>query len=154
MVTMILSEHLKQEREKRHWSQDQLTNKLNVTRQSVSKWENNKGLPSMEILIEISDLLHITVDELLRSDAELKKKVIRDSKPLAHPKWKLTFDIILIVGVLLMLIKLILAILIKLFDFELTTFAGMGSILKNIVPLALIIVGSIGSETLKNKIKN
>lgn len=151
---MILSEHLKLEREKRNWSQDQLADELNVTRQSVSKWENNKGLPSIEVLIAISDLLHITIDELLRSDAELKNKVIRDSKQLAHPKWKLTFDIVLTIGALIMIAKLILVILMKLFHFELDAFTGMNNILKNIVPLAFIIIGSIGSETLKDQFEN
>lgn len=151
---MILSDRLRVEREKHNWSQAELADKLNVTRQSVSKWENNKGLPSIEVLIAISDLLHITVDELLRSDAELKNKVIRDSKQLAHPKWKLTFDIVLTIGALIMITKLILVILMKLFHFELEVFTGMNNILKNIVPLALIIVGAIGSDTLKGQFKD
>lgn len=151
---MILSDRLRVEREKHNWSQAELADKLNVTRQSVSKWDNNKGLPSIEVLIAISDLLHITVDELLRSDAGLKNKVIRDSKQLAHTKWKLTFGIVLTIGALIMIAKLILVILMKLFHFELEVFTGMNNILKNIVPLALVIVGEIGSDTLKGQFKD
>lgn len=43
------------------------------------------------MIIDLSDLFGITIDEMLRIDEELKEKVIRDSKKLAHPKWKAFF---------------------------------------------------------------
>ena len=85
---MIFSERLKEEREKRNWSQSDLAEKIHVSRQSVSKWETGKNYPSIEIIIHLSDLFGITIDELLRSDEELTQKVIEDSKQLAYPKWK------------------------------------------------------------------
>lgn len=85
---MIFSERLKEEREKRNWSQNDLAEKIHVSRQSVSKWETGKNYPSIEIIIHLSDLFDITIDELLRSDEELTQKVIEDSKKLAYPKWK------------------------------------------------------------------
>ena len=88
MKSMILSDRLKREREKRGWSQTELAEKLHVSRQSVSKWETGKNYPSIEVIIDLSDLFGITIDELLRSDEELKEKVIQDSKQLAYPKWK------------------------------------------------------------------
>lgn len=60
-----------------------------MSRQSVSKWETGKNYPSIEVLINLSDLFQITVDELLRSDEELKEKIIRESKQLAFPNWKM-----------------------------------------------------------------
>jgi len=69
---------LKSEREKKGWSQDELAEKIYVSRQSVSKWENNKNYPSIETIINLSDLFDITIDELLRSDDRLKEKVIED----------------------------------------------------------------------------
>ena len=86
---MIFSERLKKEREKRNWSQNDLAEKIHVSRQSVSKWETGKNYPSIEVLINLSDLFQITVDELLRSDEELKEKIIRESKQLAFPKRKI-----------------------------------------------------------------
>ena len=59
-----------------------------MSRQSVSKWETGKNYPSIEIIIHLSDLFSITIDELLRSDEELTQKIIEDSKQLAYPKWK------------------------------------------------------------------
>lgn len=71
---MIFSERLKEEREKRNWSQHDLAEKIHVSRQSVSKWETGKNYPSIEIIIHLSDLFSITIDELLRSDEELTQK--------------------------------------------------------------------------------
>lgn len=85
---MIFSERLKKEREKKGWSQHDLAERIHVSRQSVSKWETGKNYPSIEMIIHLSDLFGVTIDELLRSDKELKDKVIKDSKQLAHPKWK------------------------------------------------------------------
>ena len=92
MNNMIFSKRLKEEREKRGWSQTDLAEKIHVSRQSVSKWETGKNYPSIEVIIELSDLFGITIDEMLRSDKELKEKVIRDSKTVAYPKWKAFFD--------------------------------------------------------------
>jgi transcriptional regulator with XRE-family HTH domain len=88
MNNMLFGDKLKREREKRGWSQDYLAEKLYVSRQSVSKWENNKNYPSIEVIINLSDLLNITIDELLRSDDGLKEKVIQDSKGSTDLNWK------------------------------------------------------------------
>lgn len=80
MNNMLFGEKLKKEREKRGWSQDYLAEKIYVSRQSVSKWETNRNYPSVEVIINLSDLFDITIDELLRSDDGLKEKVIQDSK--------------------------------------------------------------------------
>ena len=45
---------------------------------------DGKNYPSIEIIIHLSDLFGITIDELLRSDEELTQKVIEDSKQLAY----------------------------------------------------------------------
>ncbi len=50
--------------------------------------------------MHLSDLFGVTIDELLRSDIELKDKVIKDSKELAYPKWKVFFESIYSIGVL------------------------------------------------------
>src|SRR5690554_2363449 len=107
MRIMIFSERLKKEREKKGWSQIELAKKIHVSRQSVSKWETGKNYPSIEVIIDLSDLFGITIDELLRSDQELKEKVIQDSKQLAFPKWKVFFDSMFLLGVFLLLVKLI-----------------------------------------------
>lgn len=148
---MVFSERIKKEREKRGWSQTELAEKLHVSRQSVSKWETGKNYPSIDVLIDISDLFGITIDELLRSDKELKEKIIKDSKKLAYPKWKKFFDSLFMLGVFLLVTKLMIFILNKFVHFDIVIPDGVPKIIFNFLPLALMIIGGIGSEQLKNK---
>ena len=91
MNQMFFGSKLKKEREKRGWSQEYLAAKIHVSRQSVSKWETGKNYPSIEVIIDLSDLFAITIDELLRSDEDLKEKIIQDSKQSAYLNWKSYF---------------------------------------------------------------
>jgi len=149
---MIFGERLKEEREKRNWSQNDLAERLHVSRQTVSKWETGKNYPNIEMLIGLSDLFGITLDELLRSDKELEEKVIRDGKQLAHPNWKLFFDCMFVLGVLGLLFKLAVFGLNKLAGMQIE-FTREWRLILNFVPLAFMIVGGIGSDQLKKKYK-
>jgi len=80
MRNMNFSERLKSEREKKGWSQTDLAEKIHVSRQSVSKWETGKNYPSIEVIIDLSDLFGITIDELLRSDEDLKIRKLKKVK--------------------------------------------------------------------------
>lgn len=149
---MIFSERLKKEREKRDWSQTDLAEKLHVSRQSVSKWETGKNYPNIEVIIDLSGLFGITIDELLRSDEELKEKVIQDSKQLAYPKWKIFFDSLFLLGAFLLLVKLIILGLDYFIGTEILVIRGKSlKIISNFLPLALMVIGGIGSDSLKKK---
>ncbi|GIO23983.1 helix-turn-helix domain-containing protein [Oceanobacillus sp. J11TS1] len=148
---MIFSERLKKEREKRGWSQTDLAEKIHVSRQSVSKWETDKNYPSIEVIIELSDLFGITIDEMLRGDKKMTEQVIQDSKKLAYPRWKKFFDSVFMLGLILIIGKLII--------FGLNYFAGTNIMIleglpKGVVsftPFVLMVLGGIGSDQLKNK---
>ncbi|MEK5078833.1 helix-turn-helix transcriptional regulator [Solibacillus sp. FSL W7-1436] len=148
---MIFSERLKKEREKRGWSQADLAEKIHVSRQSVSKWETGKNYPSIEVIIDLSDLFGITIDEMLRSDGELKEKVIRDSKKLAYPKWKAFFDSVFLLGVFLLVAKLIIIGLNSFAGLDIVIPEGLPKILSNFLPLTLMVIGGIGADQLKTK---
>ncbi|TCJ80517.1 UNVERIFIED_ORG: DNA-binding XRE family transcriptional regulator [Bacillus cereus] len=145
---MIFSERLKEEREKRNWSQHDLAEKIHVSRQSVSKWETGKNYPSIEIIIHLSDLFGITIDELLRSDEELTQKVIEDSKQLAYPKWKVFFDSLFMMGVFLFLTKIVVWTLNK-FAGASITFVADAPYVMNFLPLILMVIGGTASDKLK-----
>lgn len=148
---MIFGEKLKTERNKKGWSQEELAEKLFVSRQSVSKWENGQNYPSIEIIIKLSDLFELTIDELLRSDEELTKKVISESKQLAHPKLKFTFDVLFLLGVALLVIKLAVLLLNKATALDINLYGG--SFLWNFGSLLLMVGAGIGSGILKDKFK-
>ena len=64
----MLNERIKKLRLARNWSQVYLAKKLNVTKQSVSNWENDNIQPSIEMLISISKTFSVSTDYLLGLD--------------------------------------------------------------------------------------
>ena len=62
---MTLSEKLYNLRRKQGLSQEALAEKLNCSRQVISKWENGRSLPDSSIMLELCSLLDITVNDLL-----------------------------------------------------------------------------------------
>lgn len=62
---MTFAEKLKTIRKQLGMSQEQLADKLGVSRQAITKWETNIGIPDIENLIAISKLFNMTIDELL-----------------------------------------------------------------------------------------
>ncbi len=65
---MNLSENLKKIRKENNLSQEQLAEKLNVSRQSVSKWESGQAYPEMDKVLQICQLFSVSVDDLLNQD--------------------------------------------------------------------------------------
>lgn len=60
---MDFGSQIKEIRERESLTQEQLAIKLNVSRQAISNWENNKNLPDIGMLILISDVFHVSLDE-------------------------------------------------------------------------------------------
>ncbi|EZX16425.1 helix-turn-helix domain-containing protein [Mammaliicoccus sciuri] len=73
---MNIGARIKEEREINGWSQEELANKLHVTRQSVSKWELGKVYPGIDILVQMSDIFDVSLDELIKGDKNLKNTII------------------------------------------------------------------------------
>lgn len=63
-----LSERISELRMAHNWTQVQLADKLSVSKQAVSNWENNNILPSIEMLIRLSRTFRTTTDYLLALD--------------------------------------------------------------------------------------
>lgn len=76
---MDLGQKIRDQRKKAGLSQEQLAERLNVSRQAVTKWETNKGIPDIANLIAISEEFGLSLDELIKDDGVVKKKLIFDS---------------------------------------------------------------------------
>ena len=70
---MTFAEKLKSIRKKAGLSQEQLAEKLGVSRQAVTKWETETGIPDIENMMAISALFDISIDELLSNERGMKK---------------------------------------------------------------------------------
>ena len=66
---MNFSEKLKEIRKNKGLSQEQLAEKIGVSRQAITKWETGKGLPDVENMVIIAEIFKTTLDELLRDSA-------------------------------------------------------------------------------------
>ena len=62
---MIFAKKLQQLRQQTGWSQEQLADRLNVTRQAVAKWERGAGFPDIDNMQALAKLFNTSVDELL-----------------------------------------------------------------------------------------
>lgn len=69
---MKFSEKLKAKRKEFGMSQEQLAEKINVSRQAITKWETGSGMPDIENMLAIASLFNTTVDELLSSEKQLQ----------------------------------------------------------------------------------
>ncbi len=67
---MIFADKLIQLRKKNGWSQEELAEQMNVTRQSVSKWEGAQSIPDLEKMIRLSELFGVSMDYLLKDEME------------------------------------------------------------------------------------
>lgn len=59
---------LRQKREARNWTQQDLAEKVNTVQYLVSRWENDQVVPQLPALIKLADLLDCTIDELVGRD--------------------------------------------------------------------------------------
>lgn len=84
---MTFGQQIQSLRKNKGLSQDALAGMLYVTRQSVSQWENDKAMPSVDLLVRLSQIFDITVDKLLGKEDEVSPiasaEIVRDNKLLA-----------------------------------------------------------------------
>ena len=67
---MILADKIIRLRKKNGWSQEELADKMNVSRQAVSKWESSQTIPDLDKILQLSTLFGVTTDYLLKDEIE------------------------------------------------------------------------------------
>lgn len=77
----MLGDNIKKYRKASNLSQEELAEKINVTRQSISLWETGKTQPSIDILVKLASVLGITTDELLMDNTPASTiEVVQETK--------------------------------------------------------------------------
>lgn len=71
---MTLEEQIRHYRKQAGLSQEKMADKIGVSRQAITKWENGTGIPDISNLMAIADLFQISVDELLSGEKNEKKQ--------------------------------------------------------------------------------
>lgn len=86
---MTLGEKLKEARKQAGLSQEQLAEKLGISRSAVAKWETDKGLPDVDNLKALSGLLSVSIDYLLDDGQHMDKSIIKEAVDLSVYKGNL-----------------------------------------------------------------
>ncbi len=73
---MEISTQIKKYRNTMELSQEELAEKIYVTRQTISNWENGKSYPDIHSLLLLSSLFNVSLDQLIKGDIEIMKKEI------------------------------------------------------------------------------
>ncbi|WP_296111957.1 helix-turn-helix domain-containing protein [uncultured Anaerococcus sp.] len=132
---MRIGDQLKKARKDKNMTQEEVAEKIFVSRQSISNWENNKTYPDIGNVIALSDLYEISLDELLKGSDNFMKH-LEESTDIVKSNKKLIFFI-----VLALLFMIVMAVF--------TSFLPEKVFLLAIFGLAVILTGLIYSEIIK-----
>ena len=93
---MELGKHIRTLRQQHAWSQDELAEKIFVSRQTISNWENDKSYPDVHSLVLLSQIFDISVSQLIEGDAEIMKKEINQSEIRSFKQLGVLFTVLMI----------------------------------------------------------
>ena len=100
---MDLGRKIIEMRKNKKLSQEQLAEKLNVSRQTISNWENGKFYPDIDALVKISKCFNISLDDLLSYDDKVLD-YLKDSTDVVKSNKKLLYAIILNILVIILFV--------------------------------------------------
>ena len=96
---MELGKQIKLHRQEAHLSQEELANRVYVSRQTISNWENDKSYPDVNSLVLLSEIFQISLDILIKGDIEVMKDVIQKEEIEKMNRYGKTYAIMLIATV-------------------------------------------------------
>ncbi len=102
---MEIGKKLKNARIKAGLTQEKAAEKIDVSRQTISNWENEKSYPDIISVIALSDLYSVSLDELLKGDQKMTEHLAESTNVVKSNK-KLTGAIILNIVLMILLIAL------------------------------------------------
>lgn len=98
---MKIGQRLKEARNANSYSQQEVSEILHVSRSTISSWEIGRTYPSIELLIELSNLYELSLDQLLKEDEEIIKEL---KKGQQYKKWIVFLCLIILILLFILLI--------------------------------------------------
>lgn len=126
---MKIGEKLKENRTAAGLSQEALSERIGVSRQTISSWENDRSYPDIGSILKLSDLYSLSLDELLKEDEGMRKHVER-SAVLTDKLW----NSLLVTAILLMPLSMLL------FHWHLNVLGVAAKVVSMVLMLAVLIV--------------
>lgn len=96
---MELGKQIKKHRQEVQLSQEKLADRVYVSRQTISNWENDKSYPDVNSLVLLSEIFQISLDNLIKGDIEVMKDVIQKEEIVKMNRYGKIYTIMLIVTI-------------------------------------------------------
>ena len=93
---MELGQRLKDYRNLHKMSQEELADRVYVSRQTISSWENDKSYPDIHSLVLLSEIFNVSLDDLVKGDIEIMKEKINQNVIERFKKDNLIYGVLLI----------------------------------------------------------
>lgn len=97
---MEVSTQIKKYRSAMELSQEELAEKIYVTRQTISNWENGKTYPDIHSLLLLSSLFNVSLDQLIKGDIEIMKKEINKDEVTRFNKISKLFTVLFVASLI------------------------------------------------------
>ena len=94
---MELGKQIKIHRQEAQMTQEELADRVYVSRQTVSNWENDKSYPDVNSLVLLSEVFQISLDKLIKGDIDVMKEVIKQEEIAKLNRYSAIYAILLIV---------------------------------------------------------
>lgn len=96
---MELGQRMKDLRSKAGMTQEELAEKLYVSRQTISSWENDKSYPDIHSLLMVGNLFGVSLDTLIKGDIDIMKEKVEETKVKSFQRDSNIFAVLLIVSI-------------------------------------------------------
>ncbi len=97
---MELGKQIKKYRKELSLSQDDLSQKVYVSRQTISNWENDKSYPDVNSLILLSEVFHTSIDNLIKGDVEIMKQEVKNEDRKKFEKLGQIYGILFMIAII------------------------------------------------------
>ena len=96
---MELGKQIRMYRQEAQLSQEELADRVYVSRQTISNWENDRSYPDVNSLVLLSEVFHISIDNLIKGDIDVMKEAIKKEEVGKMKQYGTIYTILLIVTV-------------------------------------------------------
>ena len=96
---MELGKQIRMYRQEAQLSQEELADRVYVSRQTISNWENDKSYPDVNSLVLLSEVFHISLDKLIKGDIDVMKEAIKKEEVEKMKQYGTIYTILLIATV-------------------------------------------------------
>src|SRR5574344_954254 len=94
VMKMELGKQIRKYRTQFDLSQEEFAEKVFVSRQTISNWENDKSYPDIKSLVSMSEIFHVSLDQLIKGDIEVMRKEINEQEHVAFQRDSLIYTVL------------------------------------------------------------